>query len=617
MQSKVGFHQDRRHGEAQRSTSARSLPHIDRASALCLLGLARPYAGRLALAALCMLVSTISTLAIPYAIRLLTDAIFVHRDASGLNRVTLLLLGVAITTAVFGFGRGYLVYYVGTRIVADLRLRLYRHLLDLPVAFYDEWRLGDLLSRLSSDTTVVQTVLSDDLLTFVQNVTTIAAAIVAIFLLDWRLALVTITAAPAIALSGVIIGRKTRRLSQQAQQQLGQATVVLEESLSSVRVIKAFVREHFEMGRYASAVEHSMCSTLYAVRLQSLFQSLMMLAGFSAVAAILWVGGREVLAGRLSPGALISFLLYLILLLGPLESLASIYGAFQRAAGGAARVFEVLNIQSVTLDAPDAYQLPHVCGHVEVRDLWFRYAPHSPDVLRGVNLIARPGERVAIVGRSGAGKTTLVSLLLRFYPATRGSIHIDGHDLRHVTVESLRRSIAIVPQDTILFAGTVRENIAYGREGASDAEIERAACAANAHDFIQALPERYATIIGDRGVKLSLGQRQRIAIARAILKDPRILILDEATSALDNEAEAIVREALERLMTGRTTLVITHRLMTVKDADRVIVLEGGKVEEEGTHTTLMTRDALYRRLYTRSFKRSRNPQAGVRVDSDK
>lgn len=574
----------------------------ERAAATRLLPLARPYIFRLLLGAVCMLISTATFLAIPYAIRLLTDTVFVHHDAAGLNRVTLILLVAVLSTAVFGYGRGYLLSYVGGRVVADLRLRLYRHLLDLPLIFYDERRAGDLISRLTSDTTLVQTILSEDLLTFFQNLITVVAVVVVVLILDWRLALVTVALAPVVTILGTVVGRRTRRLSRRAQEQLGGATVVLEETLSSMRVVKAFVREGFEMARFGAAVDASFEIDLSAARLQSFFQSIMMTAVFIAIAAVLWFGGREVLAGRLTPGGLISFLFYLMILTGPMQSLAGLYGKFQRAAGGAARVFEVLDTRAVVTDAPGAYTLPPVLGHVEIDGVHFRYAPDTPDVLRNISLAARPGETVAIVGPSGAGKTTLVSLLPRFYDPVNGTISVDGHDIAGVTMESLRRAMAIVPQEATLFGGTVRENIAYGREGAADEEIERAARAANAHEFIAALPLGYDSLIGDRGVKLSGGQRQRIAIARAILKDPRILILDEATSSLDNESEALVQDALERLMAGRTTFVIAHRLTTIENADRIVVMDEGQVVEQGTHEELLTRAGLYHRLYTRSFE---------------
>jgi ATP-binding cassette, subfamily B, bacterial MsbA len=577
------------------------------AAARRLLSLARPYTLYLSAAAVCMVVSSLSFLAIPYAFRLVTDSVFVHHDSSQLNRVSLFLLGVVIVSAVFGYGRSYLLNFVGGRIVTELRLGMYRHLLDQPLAFFDERRSGDLLSRLNADTTVVQQVLSSDLLTFFQNIIMIVGVTVIIVVLDWRLALVMLAAAPLVAGFGILVGRRTRRLSTRSQEQLGSAATVVEETLPAMRVVKAFVREMFEMARYRTAVETSFQSQLSAARLQAAFESAMMSAIFAALAAVLWFGGREVLAGRLTPGGLVSYLFYLTILIGPMQGLSAIYGSFQRAAGGAVRVFEVLDTPPTIVDAPDAVDLPAARsgaasqGLVEVRDLSFHYEPEAP-VLRGVSLVARPGETIAIVGPSGAGKTTLVSLLPRFYEATGGEILVDGYAITHLKTESLRKAMAIVPQEATLFGGTVRENIAYGREGASESEIEDAARVANAHEFILALPKGYDSIIGDRGVKLSGGQRQRVAIARAVLKDPRILILDEATSSLDNESEALVQEALERLMEGRTTFVVAHRLSTIANADRIVVLDQGRVVEEGSHVQLMARDGLYRRLYLRSWE---------------
>ena len=457
------------------------------------------------------------------------------------------------------------------------------------------------MSRLSSDTTLVQTIITDNLLTLVSQSVTLVAVVVIVLATDWRLALVALAAAPLLALTGLLVGRRTRKLSERAQEQLGEAGAVLQETLSAVRVVKAFGREEYETQRYASAIGHAFGALVAAARLRSFFEAAMTTVGFGAVAVVLWAGGREVLAGRLTPGGLISFLFYLVMLVGPLQTLGSLYGQFQQALGGATRIFALLDIVPAIVDAPDAYALPPVRGRVEVQDLSFAYGEDRPLVLRDVDLVAEPGQTVALVGPSGAGKTTLVSLLPRFYVPTAGRILVDGHDIAGVTAHSLRAAMAIVPQETTLFGGTVRENIAYGRIGASPQEIEAAARAANAHDFIMALPDGYDSVIGERGVKLSGGQRQRVAIARAILKDPRVLILDEATSALDNESEGLVQEALERLMVGRTTLVIAHRLTTVENADKIVVLDQGRVVEEGTHADLLARGGLYHRLYTRDF----------------
>ena len=576
----------------------------DRLVARRLLALSRPHLWRLALAGLCLLVSSASFLAIPYVIRPLIDSVFVHHDAAALDRVTLTLVGVVVVTAAFGYGRGYLLAYTGTRIVSDLRVRLYTHLQGLSLSFYDERRTGEIMSRVTADTTLVQTVITNNLLSLVQQVFTLAVVVVIVLVTDWRLALLALAVAPLLVVMGLLVGRRTRALSKQAQQQLAEASTVLEETLSATRVVKAFGRERYELGRYAGAVRRSFSITVSAARLRALFEAVMTTAGFAAVAVVLWFGGHEVLAHRLTPGGLISFLFYLMLLIGPLQSLASLYNEFQQALGGAARIFELLDTRPAIFDAPGAYALPAVRGHLEVRGLSFAYGADGrmgAVVLDEVDLTAMPGQVVALVGPSGAGKTTLVSLLPRFYDLTAGRITIDGHDIAEVTQESLRTVMAIVPQEPSLFGGTVRENIAYGRAGATDDEVERAARAANAHEFIAALPGGYDAIVGERGVKLSGGQRQRIAIARAILKDPRLLILDEATSALDNHSEALVQEALERLMVGRTTIVIAHRLTTVERADKIVVLDRGRVVEEGTHVDLLARGGLYQRLYTRDL----------------
>jgi len=588
--------------EMDRDIVAKPVPVVsDRGVALRLLALARPHAGRLALAGLCLLLSSAAFLAVPYVIRLLTDSVFVHHDAAALNEVTLRLLGVVLVTAVFGYGRGYLLSYTGTRIVSDLRVRLYSHLQELSLSFYDERRTGEIMSRVTADTTLVQTVITNNLLSLVQQVFTLVAVVAIILVTDWRLALVALAVAPLLVVMGALVGRRTRALSRQAQEQLAEASTVLEETLSAVCVVKAFGRETYEQGRYAGAVGRSFRISVAAARLSSLFEAVMTSAGFGAVAVVLWFGGHEVLAHRLTPGGLISFLFYLVMLIGPLQSLASLYNEFQQALGGATRIFELLDTRPDVVDAPGADALPPARGLLEVRDLSFAYSADGPTVLDRVSLTAAPGQTVALVGPSGAGKTTLVSLLPRFYDPTSGRILVDGHDIAGVTLQSLRAVMAVVPQEPTLFGGTVRENIAYGREGATDAAVERAARVANAHEFITALPDGYDAIVGERGVKLSGGQRQRIAIARAILKDPRVLILDEATSALDNRSEGVVQEALERLMVGRTTIVIAHRLTTVERADKIVVLDAGRVVEEGAHGELLARGGLYQRLYTRDL----------------
>lgn len=588
-----------------------SSPMLNRSVALRLLSLAKPHARRLALAGICQLLSSASILILPYVISLLINSVFVHDDPAALNRVTLALLGVVIASAVFGYGRGYLSSYSGNRIVSDLRERLYRHLQRLPLSFYDERRTGEIMSRITNDTTLVQTVIANNLISLIQQVLMLFAVVVIVLVTDWRLALVALAVAPLMVLAAVLVGRRTVVLSEQTQERLAAANTVLEETLSAVRVVKAFGREGYEVRRYADAVRQAFGIAVTAARLRALFEAVVTAAGLSAIAAVLWFGGHEVVADRLSPGELVAFLLYLMLLIGPLQTLANLYNEFQQALGAATRIFDLLDTGPAAVDGSDASILPTVRGQLAICDLHFTYGDGDPEVLRGIDFTVEPGQTVALVGTSGAGKTTLTSLFLRFYDPTSGRILIDGHDIARVTLESLRAVMGIVPQDAALFGGTVRENIAYGRVGATDSEIEDAARAANAHEFIAELPKGYATVVGERGIKLSGGQRQRIAIARAILKDPRVLILDEATSSLDNESESLVQEALERLMVDRTTLVIAHRLTTVERSDKIIVMDAGRVVEEGTHTVLLKRRGLYHRLYNRDFAQAQRGRGAL------
>jgi subfamily B ATP-binding cassette protein MsbA len=568
-----------------------------------LLGFVRPHLGRMILATFCLLMVSLMSLVFPWIVRSLVDSVFVHHDERMLNLIALGLFGIFFLQAVFNFAQTYLIGWVGERVVADLRRALFSHLQVLSLAFHNERRSGELMSRVTNDVNAVQSTVSGNLLSLLQQLVTLIGSIVIIFYLDWRLALLMLLVVPPIALSAAIFGRWLTRISRRVQEGLGEATTVLAEALQNIRVVQAFTREPYEIGRFGRLVEHVFTLTLQRIRVRAVFTALITFLTFSAITAVLWFGGREVLEGRLTPGGLISFLFYIFLIAGPMGALTNLYGQAQEAMGAAGRIFEILDTPPEIVNRQGARQLPPLRGDLRFDDVWFGYLPDR-EVLRGVSFGVETGRMAALVGPSGAGKTTVASLIPRFYEPGRGAIYVDGIDIREATLESLRGQIAVVPQEPVLFGVSVRENIAYGRLEATEAEIIAAAQAANAHQFVIDLPNGYDTIVGERGVKLSGGQRQRVAIARAILRDPRILILDEATSSLDSESERLVQEALERLMAGRTTLVIAHRLSTIQRADSILVLDNGQIVEAGTHRELLGAEGLYHRLYTLASRHS-------------
>ena len=559
----------------------------------------------LALATLTLILSALIGLAFPIVVRYLLDAAFVRQDRAILDRIALGLILLFTVQALLNYVQTYYLSAVGERVVAGLRRELFGRLLMMPPGFFAERRTGELVSRLSTDIGLLQGVLSHQVAEFSRQLLALVGGIILLTIMQPQLTLTALGVVPLAVGSALFFGRRLRRMTTTVQDKVAEATAVAEEAFSQIRTVQSFVQEPAERQRYGDRISESVRAALTRANVRGVFFGVLTFATFIGIAFVLWQGGLQVLEGRLTPGELVQFLLYTITIAAAIGGLASFFSSYQEAVGAAERVFEILEMDPSIADPAHPAALPSpVRGRVTFESASFRYRqdPALPWTLEDINLSCAPGEVVALVGPSGGGKTTLVSLLPRFWDVDKGRVTLDGIDVRSLRLADLRGTIAIVPQDPALFSGTVRENIAYARPGASLEEVRAAAAAAHADEFIARLPQGYDTLVGERGVKLSGGQRQRVAIARAILKDPAVLILDEATSNLDTESERLIEDALEKLLVGRTTLIIAHRLSTVRRADRLVVIDHGRIVEEGTHGELLELGGVYARLYQRQFR---------------
>lgn len=550
-------------------------------------------------------IGSASNLAFPQAIGFMIDAALkATAEGQGISKIddTAMLLGAVFAVQGIAIALRFILFsQSGERVVNKLRSDLFASLMNQETAFFDGQKTGELSNRLSADTTVLQSAVSANISMGLRNLAMVAGALVMLLYTSPTLTVLMLAVVPPVALSAVMYGRRVRKLAKEVQDSLAKASEVAVESLSGIRTVRSFAAEKKEVGRYSSAISESLGLAFKRIRMSAMFMGTASFAAYAAGALVFWYGGRLVARHELSAGDLTKFLMYTMMMAFSLAAIAELWAEFQRAAGAAERVFELLERKPSI--APDGgAQLPELRGEVHFKGLTFAY-PSRRDVtvLKGFDLQLAPGEVVALVGPSGAGKSTIASMLYRLYDPDAGEVQLDGKDLRSLDPQWLRRQVGVVAQEPLLFSTSIADNIRYGRPDATDDEVEAAAKLANAHGFVSAFPEGYKTLVGERGIQLSGGQKQRVAIARAVLKNPRILILDEATSALDAESEHLVREALERLMQGRTTLVIAHRLSTVKDANRVVVLEGGQIVQSGTHAALVSQEGLYRRLVERQF----------------
>ena len=562
--------------------------------------LIKPYRGQLVIAMVSMVIVSIMGSAQAYLIKPLIDKIFVTRDQTMLNLLPFALIGVFLIKGVFYYTYTSLLDIAGQSVISDLRKKLFAHIHDLPISFFHHTPTGELMARIINDATLIQNAVSRALIGVLKDLCQIIGLLGVVFYLNWRLASISLIFLPLAVVPVVKFGKRFRRLSTNNQKTVAKVSNILHETITGQRIVKAFGMEGYETRRFSATVDDLLSIIVKDIRTNSLQHPLMEFLGGLGIGAVIWYGGHQVIKGQSTPGAFLSFLASMVMIYEPIKGVSDINSALQQGLAAAARVFGLLDVKPAITDAAGAVELPPFRRTIDFQGVDFAYDQGEP-VFSGLNLTIRAGEVLAIVGPSGGGKTTLANLLPRFFDVTGGVILLDGHDLRRVTMRSLRAQMAVVSQQTILFNDTVRNNIAYGDPNRDLREIEAAAQAAYALDFIRELPEGFDTVVGESGARLSGGQQQRLSIARALLKNAPILILDEATSALDTESEREVQKALDNLMQNRTTLVIAHRLSTIAKADRIVVIKEGRIVEEGRHEELLAKGGLYTTLHGMQF----------------
>ena len=553
----------------------------------------KPYWPQILAAMAALGVSSLMVLALPWALRMLIDSVFVNKDMAQLQRVSMGLFVLFTAQSLLVWLQVYLFTFVANRVIADLRIDVYNHLLELPMRFFNDHHLGEIISRVTSDIAVTQTALTNLPANILRQLIIFSGGLLLALWFDWQLVLLIFLLAPLVVLVAKYLGRDLQALATDVQDTSARLTALLEETLAGIREVKAFTQEKDEQARFQQITEIRFAALMRQGKAQARLIAAVSFLGLAGLSLLLWYGGGQVIAGRLTPGDMIAIIIYLGVVVTPLGEFAAQYSSIQAGLGAIRRVYEIMHLSPEPLQNPADPELLPINGQLCFKKVSFHYTDARP-ILKSINLTIKPGEVIALVGPSGAGKTTLVNLLARFYNVSAGQIELDGRDISQVSLTSLRQQIGLIPQETFLFGRSVRENIAYGCPTATSEQIEQAARAAYAHEFIAALPYGYDTMVGERGNQLSAGQRQRLAIARLLLKNPRILILDEATTALDSKSEQVVNDALTQLMRGRTTFIITHHLASLHGFNQIVVLEDGMIVAQGTFDELLAMDRIFR-----------------------